>query len=86
MVMYAVALTGVADAKFWRKNFRYAIILFVIFGALITPDGSGITLWLVALPMLLLYFIGMVVIENREKENLKNILRVCNSNFITSIA
>jgi sec-independent protein translocase protein TatC len=71
MVMYAVALTGVVDAKFWRKNFRYAIILFVIFGALITPDGSGITLWLVALPMLLLYFIGMVVIENREKRELE---------------
>jgi sec-independent protein translocase protein TatC len=71
MVMYAVALTGVVDAKFWRKNFRYAIILFVIFGALITPDGSGITLWLVALPMLLLYFIGLVVIENREKRELE---------------
>jgi sec-independent protein translocase protein TatC len=71
MIMYAVALTGAIDAKFWRKNFRYAIILFVIFGALITPDGSGITLWLVALPMLLLYFIGMVVIENREKRELE---------------
>jgi sec-independent protein translocase protein TatC len=71
MVMYAVALTGVVDAKFWRKNFRYTIIFFVIFGALITPDGSGITLWLVALPMLLLYFIGMVVIENREKRELE---------------
>jgi sec-independent protein translocase protein TatC len=71
MIMYAVALTGAIDAKFWRKNFRYAIILFVIFGALITPDGSGITLWLVAMPMLLLYFIGMVVIENREKRELE---------------
>ena len=71
MIMYAVALTGAIDAKFWRKNFRYAIIFFVIFGALITPDGSGITLWLVALPMLLLYFIGMVVIENREKRELE---------------
>jgi sec-independent protein translocase protein TatC len=71
MVMYAVALTGLVDAKFWRKNFRYAIILFVIFGALITPDGSGITMWLVTLPMLLLFVIGMVVIENREKRELE---------------
>jgi sec-independent protein translocase protein TatC len=71
MVMYAVALTGVVDAKFWRKNFRYAIILFVIFGALITPDGSGITMWLVTLPMLLLFVIGMVVVENREKRELE---------------
>jgi sec-independent protein translocase protein TatC len=70
MIMYAVALTGIVDAKFWRKNFRYAIILFVIFGALITPDGSGITMWLVTLPMLLLFAIGMVVIERREKREL----------------
>jgi Sec-independent protein secretion pathway component TatC len=27
-------------------------------------------MWLVALPMLLLYFIGMIVIENREKREL----------------
>jgi sec-independent protein translocase protein TatC len=71
MIMYAVALTGAVDAKFWRKNFRYAIIIFVIFGALITPDGSGITMWLVTLPMLLLYFIGIIVIENREKRELE---------------
>lgn len=65
MVMYAVALTGIVDATFWRNNFRYAIIIFVIFGAIITPDGSGITMWLVTLPMLLLYVIGMVIIERR---------------------
>jgi sec-independent protein translocase protein TatC len=70
MIMYAIALTGVLNALFWRKNFRYAIILFVIVGAIITPDGSGITMWLVTLPMLLLYFIGMIVIENREKREL----------------
>ena len=70
MIMYAIALTGVLNALFWRKNFRYAIILFVIFGAIITPDGSGITMWLVTLPMLLLYFIGMIIIENREKREL----------------
>lgn len=70
MIMYAIALTGVLNALFWRKNLRYAIILFVIFGAIITPDGSGITMWLVTLPMLLLYFIGMIVIEKREKREL----------------
>jgi sec-independent protein translocase protein TatC len=47
--------------------------VFVIFGALITPDGSGITMWFVTLPMLLLYVIGMVVIERKEKENLESL-------------
>jgi Sec-independent protein secretion pathway component TatC len=61
----------VLNALFWRKNFRYVIILFVIFGAIITPDGSGITMWLVTLLMLLLYFIGMIVIEKRKKRTCK---------------
>ena len=43
VVMYAISLTGIVDLKFWKNNFRYAAIILVIFGALITPDGSGIT-------------------------------------------
>jgi sec-independent protein translocase protein TatC len=45
-IMYALSLTGVVDAAFWKKNFRYAVIIFVIFGAIITPDGGGISKWL----------------------------------------
>ena len=70
IMMYAVALTDVVEAKFWRDKFRYAIIIFVIFGAIITPDGSGITMWLVTGPMILLYIIGIVVIERRERREL----------------
>ena len=44
MIMYAFSQSGMTDAKFWRKNIRYAIIIIVIFGAVITPDGSGITM------------------------------------------
>jgi len=43
------------------------IIRFVIFGAVITPDGSGITMWFVAGPMLLLYVLGMLFIEWKIK-------------------
>ena len=64
--MYAISLTGVTDASFWRRNFRYAILIFVIFGAVITPDGSGITMWLMTGPMIGLYMVGFFVIERRE--------------------
>src|ERR671931_9669 len=67
IVMYAIALTGIINTKFWRNSFRYAVIIFVIFGAIITPDGSGITMWFVAGPMIILYLIGIVSIERREK-------------------
>jgi sec-independent protein translocase protein TatC len=40
----------------------------VIFGALITPDGSGITMWFIALPMISIYLLGMLAIRRREKK------------------
>jgi sec-independent protein translocase protein TatC len=68
IIMYAINMTGVVDKKFWRKNFRYAIIIIVIFGAVITPDGSGITMWFVAGPMILLYLVGVLAINRRKTQ------------------
>jgi sec-independent protein translocase protein TatC len=67
IVMYAIASTDIIDTRFWRNNFRYAALILVIFGAIITPDGSGITMWFVAGPMITLYLIGIIVIERRDK-------------------
>jgi sec-independent protein translocase protein TatC len=72
--MYTISLTGIIDARFWRNNFRYAVIIFVIFGAIITPDGSGITMWLVAGPMILLYLLGMIFIKRKEDDNKNGII------------
>lgn len=72
LVMYAVSKIGIVDAKFWRSNIRYAIVAIVIFGAVITPDGSGVTMWFIAGPMIALYLIGMVAIE-RSKRKMSNI-------------
>ena len=68
MIMYATTASGMTDAKFWRKNIRYAVVIIVIFGAIITPDGSGITMWFIAAPMLALYLGGMVIIERKERK------------------
>jgi len=71
LVMYAITGTGVIEADFWRKNIRYAIVIIVIFGAVITPDGSGVTMWFIAGPMMALYLAGMIMLErkNRKKSN-----------------
>ena len=68
LIMYAVSVSGMTDAKFWRKNIRYAIIIIVIFGAVITPDGSGITMWFVSGPMMALYLVGMIFVERQSKQ------------------
>ena len=70
LVMYAISVSGMVDSNFWRKNIRYAIVIIVIFGAVITPDGSGVTMWFIAGPMIALYVIGMAVIERKERKKL----------------
>jgi len=68
LVMYAATASGITDAAFWRKNIRYAIVIIVIFGAVITPDGSGVTMWFIAGPMIALYLAGMVFVERKERQ------------------
>ena len=41
-------------------------VIITIFGAVITPDGSGVTMWFVALPMIALYAVGIVAIRRKE--------------------
>ena len=71
LIMYAVTASGIIDASFWRKNMRYAIVVIVIFGAVITPDGSGITMWFIAGPMFALYVSGMFFVEQKERNSRK---------------
>lgn len=72
VIMYVLSLSGMTDSKFWQRNFRYAIIIITVFGAIITPDGSGVTMWFIALPMVALYALGIIAIRRRED----NVIRV----------
>lgn len=67
LIMYAVTASGMVDEKFWRKNIRYALIAMIILGAAITPDGSGVTMWFVAGPMIGLYLIGIILSERHAR-------------------
>ena len=68
LIMYAATVSGLTDASFWRNNARYAIVALVIIGAIVTPDGSGVTMWFISGPMIGLYFVGMLVLERRERK------------------
>ncbi|MDA7940499.1 MAG: twin-arginine translocase subunit TatC [Nitrosopumilus sp.] len=60
VAMYAASASGLAGPGFWRRNFRYAAVIMVVFGAAITPDGSGVTMWFITGPMIALYAAGML--------------------------
>ena len=68
LLMYIISLSQLIDHNFWRKNFRYSIIIIVVYGAIITPDGSGVTMWLIAGPMILLYLIGIFLVQAKIAE------------------
>lgn len=66
-IMFALTEVHVVTPEFWAKNWRYAAIAIFVFGAMITPDGSGVTMVIVAAPMLVLYASGYLVIQRRQR-------------------
>jgi len=75
LIMYALSMSGIVGDNFWRKNIRYAILAIIVFGAIVTPDGSGVTMWFIAVPMMALYFGGMIIIKHKKRKkdlNLKS--------------
>ncbi|HEY6051014.1 MAG TPA: twin-arginine translocase subunit TatC, partial [Thermoanaerobaculia bacterium] len=58
LVMSVLTRLGVVEARTWLHYWRHAVVAFLIVGGVITPDTSGVTQVLVALPMTTLYFSG----------------------------
>ena len=56
--IYALTRLGVVRAAAWRRHWRGAVIGALVFGMLVTPDNSGITMLLIATPMIALYLGG----------------------------
>jgi sec-independent protein translocase protein TatC len=56
--VYALTRLGIVKAAAWRKHWRGAILASLVFGMIVTPDNSGITMLIIATPMMGLYFGG----------------------------
>jgi sec-independent protein translocase protein TatC len=65
--IYTLSRLRLVPADFWRRHWRGAVIGCLVFGMLITPDNSGITMLLIAIPMMGLYVGGMVAAERHER-------------------
>lgn len=61
VIIYVLAFIGVVTADQLRKYRRFAIVAVVIIAALITPTGDPINLALLAIPMYLLYELGVIL-------------------------
>ena len=56
--MILLSYVEIIKYEFWIKMWRYALLFFLVLSAIITPDGTGITMIMLFLPLTLLYFLG----------------------------
>jgi sec-independent protein translocase protein TatC len=61
IIIYVLAFLGVVTAKQLGSFRRFAVVIVVIVAAIITPTGDPINLALLALPMYLLYEVGVIL-------------------------
>jgi sec-independent protein translocase protein TatC len=61
MLIFALARFGIVTARFLIKNIKYAVLIMFITAAVITPDGSVVNQVVMAAPMIVLYFISIIV-------------------------
>lgn len=70
--MVSLNYSGIIEAGFWKKNWQYALLTFMIMSAIITPDSSGITMILLSLPLMTLYVLGAWLGQKITVEKQKN--------------
>ncbi len=70
VAVFFLTLIHVASPSFLLRNSRYAILAIVILAAIITPSQDAFNLAMFAVPMILLYFLGVfasyVLVMRRE--------------------
>ncbi|KKQ77879.1 MAG: hypothetical protein A3A96_00630 [Candidatus Zambryskibacteria bacterium RIFCSPLOWO2_01_FULL_39_39] len=69
LFMILLSIIGIIPASFWRGRWRHAILFFLIISAIITPDGTGITMIMLFLPLSALYFVGYVFANKLSREH-----------------
>ena len=61
ILMFFLALFGIADGKFFLRQYRYAILIIFVISAIICPLQDPLSMCLFASPMLVLYFLGVAI-------------------------
>jgi len=74
MLIFLLTLLRILSPRFLLRHSRYAILIIVIIAAIITPTPDVFNLMLFAVPMCLLYFVGvfagLALVMRREGRNL----------------
>lgn len=66
--LFFMTKIGIVNARMLSKQRRYAILIIFIVAAVLTPSPDAITQTLMALPLMVLYEVGIVVSRFAEKK------------------
>lgn len=72
VVMFILAKIGIVTPKKMRQWRKYAFLLIVVASAIITPSTDPINLMLVAVPLTVLYEMGIIISAIFAKTSLRN--------------
>ena len=61
ILVFALARMGMVTAKFMLRNFKYAVLIIAILGAVLSPGGDIASQMILSGPMLVLYILSIGV-------------------------
>jgi len=61
VLIFFLSLFGIVTPQFLWKNFRYAILIIAVVAAVVTPTPDAMTMLIFMMPMVVLYFVGIIV-------------------------
>ncbi|HOJ51694.1 MAG TPA: twin-arginine translocase subunit TatC [Syntrophales bacterium] len=68
VLIYFLTKIGVVSSRLLKKQRRYAILIIFIIAAILTPSPDAFTQILMALPLLVLYELGIILAKWAEKK------------------
>lgn len=61
VVIFILSLFNIVTPRFLLRNFRYAMLLITVAAAIVTPTPDATTMLVFMAPMVVLYFVGVLV-------------------------
>ena len=71
VISFVLAKLGLVTGSFLKKYFKFAFVIILVVAAVITPSPDWTSQFLVAIPLLLLYWISIFLTSKVEKARLK---------------
>lgn len=72
VLIFILSVFGIVTPRFLLRNFRYAMLIITIVAAIVTPTPDATTMLIFMAPMVVLYFVGVLVsyiVVRRKKAN-----------------